>query len=232
MALVCSIGFVVASALGAGGDESPPRGEAPEPSVRQPLDDPWASPDVAAPRMDERGLIRRPGARGESRLPLAGRTGASGWVRTTLSLAGVVALIVLLAWGYRVGARASARLALARGRGGSALIQVLSRTSLAPRQSVCLIRVGSQLVLVGATPDSLRTLSIINDPDLAARLAGQEAQRRPDSHLADFQRCLETQTRPYEQSAGELIEADERVIDIKERLAHAVRRLRAVAGEG
>jgi flagellar biogenesis protein FliO len=41
---------------------------------------------------------------------------------------------------------------------------------LSPKQSVCLIRVGRQLVLAGLTPDRINSLMIIDDPERVSEL--------------------------------------------------------------
>ena len=158
--------------------------------------DPWSSPEVAAPRMDD-DVIRRP--KSSQVAAAAGESGgrAYAWLRTSASLAGVVALIVLLAWGYRLVTGAGGRFALSGRARQQSLIELLSRTNLAPRQALYLVRVGPQLVLVGATHDSLRALSVIDDPDLAARLAGHQACAKRESHTAEFRRCLDGEAGQY-----------------------------------
>ena len=115
--------------------------------------------------------------------------GGSSWLRTTGSLAAVVALIILLGWGYRV---------VAGGRGPFSrrvkrpeLIEIISRTALSPKHSLHLVRVGPRVVLVGMSNDSLVALDVVDDADAAARLAGQAAEQQADSHTREFSHCLE-----------------------------------------
>jgi flagellar biogenesis protein FliO len=204
----------------------------PAPAFEPPLDDPWASPDVAAPHMGDEEVVRRPDARRTGVVSEKGKGVSLSWVRTTASRGGVVALILLLAWGYRWGTGASARLRFGSRARHPGLIEVLSRTNLTPRQSVCLVRVGPQLVLIGATSESLRPLSVIHDPNWAAQLAGDAARRRPDSLEADFQRCLVTEAQAYgenQQREGSALPAP-RIVDIREKLAQTVQRLRSSTG--
>lgn len=195
--------------------------------------DPWLSPEVAAPKMDDGEIIKRSQVTRNCVSQGEAKGGLAPWMRTTASLAGVVALIILLAWGYRLGISNSSRLSFGRRVRHPGLIEVVSRASLAPRQSVYLVRVGPQLVLVGATHDSLRTLSVIDDPDLAARLAGQAAQRRGESHTAEFQRCLDNETRAYGND-GQSDQADAseatRINTVKQKLSQTMRRLQNAAG--
>jgi len=194
-----------------------------------PSDDPWSSPEVAAPRFEDQPLRRPNAARGDGPRRETGRAG-SAWLRTSASLAGVVGLIVLLAWGYRAVSSAGGVAASLRAR-QPGLIELISRASLAPRQSLYLVRVGPQFVLIGATPGALRTLSVIDDPDWAARLAGQHAARKQDSHVAEFQRCLAAQADAYGDDVDEASAADARAVPalsaLGQRLARTVRRWQA-----
>jgi flagellar biogenesis protein FliO len=156
---------------------------------------------------------------------------ASSVWRTTAALGAVVALILLLAWGYRAVA-SGGRLALSNRKPG--LIEVLSRTALSPRQSLCLVRIGPRLVLLGVTPESVRALDVIPDADVAAQLTGQAAARRADSSSAEFARCLEQQSRAY---AAEVpvddapTPEDDRLAELKQRLSDTIARLRATAAQ-
>jgi len=75
-------------------------------------------------------------------------------------------------------------------KGGGALpgrssgsLELLSRQTLGPQQQLALIRLGSKILLVGATPSGMSTLTTIEDPAEVARLM---AELRPAA----------TQTRP------------------------------------
>lgn len=193
--------------------------------------DPWASADIA-PRMESRPLVRgRPAAleTGRDSTP----AGSGSWARTTLALGGVVGLILLLAWGYRQVAAHGGRLGFT-GRGRHAgLIEVISRTALSPRQAVCLVRVGPRLVLLGVSPDAIRTLDVIQDPELVAALAGQALRGRAESETAAFASCLEREARGYrrESAPAEPPAPDaRRLAALKEQLAGTLARLRAAGG--
>ncbi len=202
--------------------------------------DPWSSTDLVAPRMDARPL-RRAGGKDEAAASASAAKGHSGlspdgtgW-RTAAALGGVVGLILLLAWGYRAVANGGGRWPRAlRGR-HPALIEVVSRTTLSPRQSLCLVRIGPRLVLLGVTPDAVRTLDVIQDADLVAQLLGQAAERRPDSHSAEFARCLEREATANETAGDGLNEMappdDRRLAELRQRLTGTVARLRGVAAE-
>jgi flagellar biogenesis protein FliO len=149
------------------------------------------------------GVVKRPPAA----LPATARSEPASrglaWLRTTASLAGVVALIVLLAWGYRLMTGAGGRLPRGLRARQPGLIELLGRTNLTPRQSLYLVRVGPELVLIGATNETLRALSIIRDADWAARLAGQHAAGQANSHLAEFRHCLAAEVDTYGERDGD-----------------------------
>ena len=198
-------------------------------------DDPWSSPEIAAPRMDARPLERGHNAGGWAPTTKTADNGNSAaWLRTTMALGGVVGLIMLLAWGYRRVAGNGA-LGLALRARPTAMIEIVGRTALSPRQSVCLLRVGPRLVLVGCTPDSVRALDVVDDADLTARIVGQATQHRPDSHTAEFANCLEREAKGFEQDMADTYETvapDEgRLAAIKNRLSGTIQRLRATVAE-
>lgn len=195
-------------------------------------DDAWNSPDIAAPRFAGRPL-KRPASKAV--VPPATRAGPSAeraWIRPTLALGGVVILIVFLAWGYR-GVTAG-RLPFVKRARHAALIQVVGRATLSPRQSVCLVRTGPRLVLVGLSNGSMTALDVIDDADLTARLCGEAAAGQPDSHSAQFQRCLEVEAGEYgrgdappETAVAEAdVDADAKIIQLKQKLAGTIERIR------
>jgi flagellar biogenesis protein FliO len=152
--------------------------------------------DAKISRQENSRVLRR-SSKGETPAVLAARSGAPkrSWLRTIGALAGVVGLIVLLAWGYR--AAASGGLSWANRSRRPGLIEVLSKTMLSPRQSLCLVRVGSRVVLVGQTQDRLCALDVIEDAGLAASLAGQALAGKPDSSSTEFQKALESEAGGY-----------------------------------
>ncbi len=116
--------------------------------------DPPPPPAEEAPQPAQDGGIigRRPAADPSRSLadPLVARGDA---VRMILSLAAVLAALVGGVWFLRrmvPGVKAA---------GANRLIEILSRTAVGPKQSVVLLRVGSRMILVGVTSDSVRMLS-------------------------------------------------------------------------
>jgi flagellar biogenesis protein FliO len=150
--------------------------------------DPWEAiaPDIPKeePRVVRRG--QRPQATSR---PAAPQGLQSSWVRTAGSLALVVGLIVLLAWGYRTVAGATPWNLAARPR-KPGLIEVVSRTALTPRHALYLVRVGPRLALLGVSGDQMRALDVVADADVAAVILGQAAGQRGDSSRAAFEQTI------------------------------------------
>ena len=197
--------------------------------------DPWASAEITppsdvAPPTEARPLPRRSALRPGDSAPRPGTRQASAWLRTSASLGGVVALILLLAWGYRRVAAGWGILPRDLRPRRAPLIEVVSRAALAPRQTLYLIRVGPRLILVGCTPDAIRPLHEIQDPDLVATLLGEAAGQRPDSASAEFARCLEQQASAFEADSPnttEKLTPDEQGLGtVRKKLEDTIARLR------
>lgn len=191
-------------------------------------DDPWLSPEVAAPTMKPR-LLERHGQKtaGDARDEGSAVSASSmpDWLRTSLSLAGVVGLIVVLALTSR-------KLHLVQRGRRPGLIEVISRAPLSARQSLALVRVGPRTVLIGVSNDRISQLDVIVDPELTASLAGAARQYRPDSHTTEFRERLEQEARHYGQDdqpvVPERVATDPtRLSSLKRQLAGTLRRLGA-----
>jgi flagellar biogenesis protein FliO len=78
----------------------------------------------------------------------------------------VVCLIFLLRWVAR-------RFGAAPAPNGTRAVQVVSRSVIAPRQSVVLMRVGRRVLVVADNGTQLSSLGEISDPDEVAALIGQ-----------------------------------------------------------
>lgn len=181
--------------------------------------DPW---DAIAPDRD-RVLRRRSAPQAAPPVGTGARAASSGWLRTAGSLAAVVGLIMLLAWGYRAVAGGSLSLA---GRGRVAgLIDVVSRTAVSPRQVLVLVRVGPRMVLLGVGPERIETLDTIDDAELVSSLAGVAAGARPDSPSAEFRSALHAQETHYAALEAEQSAAAPANVDLNQRLAQTLRRI-------
>lgn len=157
-------------------------------------------------------------------------TTGTGWFRTSLALGGVVGLIVLLSWGYRAVTSTGGKLPFRFQGRRPGLIEVVGRTSLAPRQSVCLLRVGPRMVLLGVTSGQISALDVIDDPELTARLLGEDAAQKPESATRAFSTCLSKEQTPYLiQAAAPESAPAVGPTDVRQALDSALRRLRTSA---
>ena len=105
------------------------------------------------------------------------------------ALAVVVGLVLLLAWIWRRAAPRSSR------RLPSEVISVVGRVSLANRQVAQLMKVGGKLVLLCVTPDGVKPLTEITDPEEVARLLGLCEQDNPHSATTAFREVFDQLTR-------------------------------------
>ena len=72
--------------------------------------------------------------------------------------------------------------------GGGGAIKVLSRQHLSSRQSLCLVRLGRRLVLMGITPDRISTLCDIGNPHEDPSVEAAEERGRPGSFTSMFRK--------------------------------------------
>ena len=87
--------------------------------------------------------------------------------RVALALGAVIGLIFFLRWGSRK------FLALPAAASSSGVMQVVARSTLAPRQQLLLVRIGQRLLVVGDSGGRLSPLGQITDADEVATLVGQ-----------------------------------------------------------
>lgn len=193
-------------------------------------DSPAPAGEAATRATSPRPIARRANAPSVAAPASTTSPAGSGWLRTTASLAAVVALILLLAWGYRRTIGPLAGVSLARGR-NLGLIEVISRATLGPRHTLHLVRVGARLVLVGTAQDGVRTLDVITDPDQVSALLGQAAQQRAESATRSFAGLLEAESTRYpasDEAPRAAAPPDEvRLRAAQDAIAAAVERLRA-----
>ena len=196
---------------------------------------PWdaIAPQVTPPAEDQILQRRKHETRNATTDEDASATSHWSPMRTLGALAGVVGLIVFLGWGYR--AMAGGNLMLLGKNRRPNVIEVICKTTLSAKQSLCLVRVGPRMVLIGQSPDTLRTLDVISDPAVVATLAGDAARRASNSSDAEFQNCLETEARAYKhEEDGEINETftpeGRRIEDVRQSLTDTIRRIRGVAG--
>jgi len=157
-----------------------------------------AAPDRAAGKQagqaEESQPIRRPERSGGllERAGVARRAVEAGprmpWYRSGfVALTAVLLLIVALTLVVK-------RLMPGVRRLQGGVLEVVSRTYLSPKQSVALVKMGHQLVLIGITPEQISSLAVVDDPDRAAELIGLIEASKPTSISGGFGRWLSGQT--------------------------------------
>jgi flagellar biogenesis protein FliO len=106
-----------------------------------------------------------------------------------ISLGSSLAIVIGLFLGVAVLYRKSVSTTLGRGLPKN-VVQVLGRTSIAPRQQMLLVRFGSKLVLVSMIQGEARTISEITDPLEVDQLAGLCEGHSSGSATSSFREIL------------------------------------------
>jgi len=117
--------------------------------------------------------------------------GGSDLLRALLSLLLVLVLIVggaYLLRRFRFGKR---RLA-----GGG--IEILARSPINAKQSLCLVKFGERLLVVGVSPNHIAALDKVDDPDEMGRITGLIETARPGSIKNTFGSLFRGESRSYE----------------------------------
>jgi len=122
----------------------------------------------------------------------ADRSGGSWILQTITALGVVIGLILLLRtiWSRLTGQTVAAM--------HSPVVEVLSRTSIAPRNHVLLVRIGQRILVVGDSPAGLRTLANVDDPEEVASLLTAVSAARPNSISQNFAQLLQRFNGDYE----------------------------------
>ena len=127
-------------------------------------------PAVAVSALDAVGINRGGRAEVPSTQSKGAATSTSATTfdtgRVMLSLALVVGLILFLKWGGK-------KIFGMPSVGHSGVMQVVSRTMLAPKQQLLLVRVGRRILIVGDSGGRLSGIGQIEDPDEVAGLLSQ-----------------------------------------------------------
>jgi len=119
------------------------------------------------------------------------------------ALVAVIVLIFLLRWFGKIFFPA------ATGKAQSRVVEVVSRSPLAPKQQVMLLRVGKRLLVVGDSSGQLSTLCEISDPDEVASMVGQLREEKVSTGAAAFGSFFGRFSRKFEPSEAEMREPPE-----------------------
>jgi flagellar biogenesis protein FliO len=110
-------------------------------------------------------------------------------LQTFISLGSSLAIVLGLFLGVAVLYRKSVSTTLGRGLPKN-VVQVLGKTTVAPRQQMLLLRFGSKLVLVSMIQGEARTISEITDPLEVDQLAGLCESHSAGSATSSFREIL------------------------------------------
>lgn len=126
--------------------------------------------------------LLRPGAKGTVQ-PLE-RPDTSRWMLKTLTAMGIViGLVLLVRYVYaRLGGKVAGY--------ASPVVEVLSRTTVAPRSHVLLLRVGGRVLVVSDSSAGMRTLASLEDPQEVADVLGAVIAAKPTSISKGFSQLL------------------------------------------
>lgn len=129
----------------------------------------------------------------------SGRAGAAGdgWLLSTLAALGVVlAMVFAIRWVMRrsgVASKASPQ---------GSVVEVLSRSTVAPRSHVLLMRIGSRILVVSDSTAGMRTLASIEDPVEVADLLGAVDASRSASISQTFSSAMKRISGQWSDSFG------------------------------
>jgi flagellar biogenesis protein FliO len=122
-------------------------------------------------------------------------TWSGGSMLTTLAALG---LVIALIFGVRFLLARATKVPMVA---ASSAVEVLSRTSVAPRSHVLLLRVGPQVLVVGESSGGLRTLGAVQQEDEVASLLQAVESSKPQSIAGGFSSLMGKFNRQYETDA-------------------------------
>jgi len=125
----------------------------------------------------------------------------SPW-KTFLSLLIVLALIVGVTYLFKRFCLNSNRSSMPAG------VEILARSSMNPKQSLCLVQLGNRLVLLGQSPSHISSLQTIDDPDEIAQILGQLEQKKTLSITNTFGKLFHREKELYENDENSAMSLD------------------------
>jgi len=122
--------------------------------------------------------------------------------KTFVSLVIVLVLIVGVTYFFK-------RLGLNSNRSSMpAGVEILARSNMNPKQSLCLVQLGNRLVLLGQSPNHISSLQTIEDPDEMAQILGQLEKKKTLSITNTFGKLFHREKDLYENEENPLIPLD------------------------
>ena len=207
-------------------------GSPPQPDVAAQTGAPGTLPDAAESGRfgDDTPLgPRRPGRSPDTQVN-ADSAEPQWWLRTLAALGAVIGLILLL---RAVMSKASGRPVATT---ASPVFEVLTRTSIAPRNHLLLIRLGQRILVVGQSPAGLHTLANMDDGEEGAELLRTitaAGERSATSGFAQLFKRFNSEYRQEQRVADEGADESEYHIDrARDRVSGLVGQLRSFGAGG
>jgi|GEM_PF-3523831 len=125
----------------------------------------------------------------------------SPW-KTLVSLLIVLALIVGVTYLFKRFSLNSKRNSMPTG------VEILARSNMNPKQSLCLVQLGNRLVLLGQSPNHISSLQTIDDPDEIAQILGQLEQKKTLSITNTFGKLFHREKELYENDENSVMSLD------------------------
>ena len=123
----------------------------------------------------------------------------SPW-RMLMALVVVLILLVTGAFFLRRYMRVSGRTGTPNG------MEILSKNSINARQSVCMMKVGSRVLVLGVSPNHMAALDVIDDPDEVAMITGDIETSLPRSISRSFGKFFQKESQQFEQERSDKLE--------------------------
>lgn len=145
-------------------------------------------------------------------------TGKISMWRSMFSLLVVLALIVGAAYLFRRFMPSANRFSKNSG------LEVLARCGIGPKQSICLVKIGPRLVLMGLSPNHMAALDVINDADEVATILGGLETSAPESISSTFGKFFHQEAGEFSDETEELSETQGKDKPVEAQQIHLARR--------
>ncbi|GEM_PF-3517967 len=157
---------------------------------------------------------------------------SGSWILNTITALGVVIGLIIA---MRLILNKISGRAVLGGRTG--VVEVLSRTSISPRNQVMLLRLGQRIIVVSEGPNGVRTLANLDDPNEVAGLLTHINSSKPGSITQSFNQQLSRADTQMDDPAGFTAEhgadEDEHLVDkTRNELSNLLSRIRSMSKGG
>jgi flagellar biogenesis protein FliO len=82
-------------------------------------------------------------------------------------------------------------------------LEILTRCAVGPKQSICLVKMGPRLVLVGLSPNHMAALDVVKGQEDIATILGQVETSAPESISSSFGKYFRQESVQFEEQAEE-----------------------------